>query len=113
MLKDNLIIYFNRGNNFTNKSKIEFTPLINLKDYIEPDINSPYVFNLVGSVIRTIEDNNEKFYSYSKDPDNAIWHIPKGGHDYYNKELKNYAPNIKNDENSQIIMLFYKAQKQN
>ena len=113
MLKDNLIIYFNRGNNFTNKSKIEFTPVINLKDYIEPDINSPYVFNLVGSVIRTIEDNNEKFYSYSKDPDNAIWHIPKGGHDYYNKELKNYAPNIKNDENSQIIMLFYKAQKQN
>ena len=59
MLKDNLIIYFNRGNNFTNKSKIEFTPVINLKDYIEPDINSPYVFNLVGSVIRTIEDNNE------------------------------------------------------
>ena len=112
MLKDNLIIYFNRGNNFTNKSKIEFTPEINLKDYIEPDIKSPYIFNLVGSVIRSIEDNNEKFFSYSKDPDNSIWHLPKGNHDYFNKDLKNYITNIENNENSQIIMLFYKAQKQ-
>ena len=112
MLKDNLIIYFNRGNNYTNKSKIEFTPEINLKDYIEPDIKSPYIFNLVGSVIRRIEDNNEKFFSYSKDPDNSIWHLPKGNHDYFNKDLKNYITNIENNENSQIIMLFYKAQKQ-
>ena len=112
MLKDNLIIYFNRGNNYTNKSKIEFTPEINLKDYIEPDIKSPYIFNLVGSVIRSIENNNEKFFSYSKDPDNSIWHLPKGNHDYFNKDLKNYITNIENNENSQIIMLFYKAQKQ-
>ena len=116
MLKENLIIYFNRGNNYINKSKIEFAPEINLKDYIEPDINSPYIFNLVGIITRNNEVNNEKFNYYSKDPYNTIWHLYNDEIELYqkgDKELKNYLPYIKNNENSQIIMLFYNAQKEN
>ena len=111
MLKDHLIIYFNRGINYTNNSKVEFTPEINLKDYIEPDINSPYNFSLVGIVIRSYEDKNEKFYSYSKDPENNVWHLPNDELDCLGEDLKNYSPLKKENENEQIIMLFYDVQK--
>jgi hypothetical protein len=107
MLKDHLIIYFNRGNNYKNCSEIDFNHDINLKEYIEPDINSPYNFKLVGGIIRICEDNNEKFTYYSMDPYNAIWHCPNG-FEFYSKE---YCPIKDAQKKGQIIMLFYTVKK--
>ena len=56
MLKDQLIICFIRGNNYKNKSKIIFEEKIDLTEFIEPDINSPHYFYLVGTVIRSFKD---------------------------------------------------------
>ena len=112
MLKNNLIICFIRGNHYKNQSKIIFDENINLKDYIEPDINSPHNFELVGTVIRSNKDNKEKFLSFSKDPENPyVWHLSNAGIEISNKEI-NYPPldDIKKEEETgQIIMLFYKS----
>ena len=111
MLSEHLIICFIRGTNYKNKSKIEFTENLDLKDYIEPGINSPHNFYLTGSIIRTLKDGNEKFVSYSRDPYNEyMWHCTNTFIDVANKENKFYTPftDIKNEENNgQIIMLFY------
>lgn len=113
MLKDQLIICFIRGNNYKNKSKIIFEEKIDLKEYIEPDINSPHKFYLVGTLIRSFKDKNEQFLSYSRDTFNEYtWHCPRGELDISSKENKNYFPlnDIKKDEEKgQIIMLFYKS----
>ena len=111
MLKDQLIICFIRGNNYKNKSKIIFDEKLNLKDYIEPDINSPQNFYLVGSIIKT---NNGQFVSYSRNAYNEYyWHCPNG-RQVTDVENKNYSPikDIqKEEENGQIIMLFYNNQE--
>ena len=111
MLNNHLIICFIRGNNYKNKSKIEFTENLDLKDFVEPDINSPHNFYLTGSVIRSIKQNDEKFISYSRDPYNEyMWHCTNTYIDVPNKENKFYTPftDIKKEEdNGQIIMLFY------
>ena len=113
MLKDQLIICFIRGNNYKNKSKIIFEEKIDLTEFIEPDINSPHYFYLVGTVIRSFKDKNEQFLSYSRDTFNEYtWHCPRGELDISSKENKNYFPlnDIKKDEEKgQIIMLFYKS----
>ena len=107
MLKDHLIICFIRGNHFQNKSKIKFSENIDLKDFIEPDINSPHKFYLVGTIIRNYEQEN--FVSYSRDYYNQYcWHCSKTL-DIPNKEI-GYSPikDIEEEEkNGQIIMLFY------
>ena len=111
MLKDQLIICFIRGNNYKNKSKIIFDEKLNLKDYIEPDINSPQNFYLVGSIIKS---NNGQFVSYSRNAYNEYyWHCPNG-RQVTDVENKNYSPikDIqKEEENGQIIMLFYNNQE--
>ena len=112
MLKDHLIIYFNRGYNYKNVSEIIFEEEINLKDYIEPDINSPHNFKLVASIIRTCQDNNEKFISYSRDPYNTVWHC-QSDMIIYSKDIINFCPIQEAQKNGQIIMLFYTVQKEN
>ena len=111
ILKDHLIIAFIRGTNYQNKSKIKFTEYINLKDYIEPDIESPQFFYLTGAIIRNMKNNKEKFVSYSRDPYNEYaWHLTNTFVDVPNKENKDYCPigDIKKEEEKgQIIMLFY------
>ena len=97
MVNNQLIICFIRGNNYQNRSKIIFGETMNIKDYIEPEYNFPKNFYLVGSVNRKIENNNEKFVSYTRDPDNENKWIPK--------DFKN----IQSNDNEQIIMLFYNS----
>ena len=97
MVNNQLIICFIRGNNYQNRAKIIFGESVNIKDYIEPEYNFPKNFYLVGSVNRKIENNNEKFVSYTRDPDNENKWIPK--------DFKN----IQSNDNEQIIMLFYNS----
>ena len=97
MVNNQLIICFLRGNNYQNRSKITFSEIMNIKDYIEPDYNFPKNFYLVGSVNRKIQNNTEEFVSYSRDPDNENKWIPKDFKD------------IQKNDNEQIIMLFYNS----
>ena len=109
--KDHLIIGFIRGANYKNKSKIEFSEFINLKDYIEPEIESPQNFYLTGAIIRNLNNNKEKFVSYSRDPYNEYaWHRTNTYVEIPNKENNDYCPFAdikKEEEHGQIIMLFY------
>ena len=93
-----LIIVFIRGNNYKNSSKIIFDEKINLKDYIEPENNTPKNFYLVGCVNRKIQNNDEEYIPYFKDPINEKWKS-KGFND------------IQRNKNEQIIMLFYNSKE--
>ena len=101
MINDYLIIYFNRGINYENSSPINFSENINVKDCIEPGINTAQNFYLVGSVNRKIENNNEEFVSYNRDPNDE------------NKWKSNNNYNILNQNQmarkEQILMLFYNS----
>ena len=92
-----LIIAFIRGKNYKNRSKIIFSENMNLKNYVEPTINTPTNFYLVGSVNRKIENEVEEYVSYYKDSNTKKW-LSKG---------LNY---IQKNDNEQIIMLFYNSE---
>ena len=96
-LNNHLIIVFIRGKNYQNRSKIIFQENINLKDYIEEDINYPKIFKLVGSINRKVLNNKEEYVPYFKDPNNLNNWRTKG------------FQQIQSDPNEQIIMLFYNS----
>lgn len=103
-----LVIYFNRGNNYTNTSDIIFEENLNLINYIEDKNGSPKDFYLVGSINRKIiNEKEEEFIYYTRDPNNKnIWYI-SNMKDYQNYEM---APINDIKKNGQIIMLFYNNQ---
>ena len=92
-ISNHLIIVFIRGINYKNRSKIIFNEKMNLKNYIEPDINSPKNFYLVGSVNRKIQNDVEEYIPYYRNPSNETWNY-KGFRD------------IQRNDNEQIIILF-------
>ena len=95
-ISNHLIIVFIRGINYKNRSKIIFNEKMNLKNYIEPDINSPKNFYLVGSVNRKIQNDVEEYIPYYRNPSNEKWNY-KGFRD------------IQRNDNEQIIILFYNS----
>ena len=103
-----LVIYFNRGSNYTNTSDIIFEENLNLINYIEDKNESPKDFYLVGSINRKIiNEKEEEFIYYTRDPNNkTIWHI-SNMNDFQNYET---APINDIKKNGQIIMLFYNNQ---
>ena len=105
LMNKQLIISFIRGNNYKNCTSINFEEKLNLEPYLDiKGGNAPTCFYLVGSIIRVVNQQEEKFEYYAKDPDN--------NNTWYTSEQKlnlNSAPinYIKNQ--GQIIMLFYNA----
>ena len=101
MINNILIICFNRGHNYEKLTPISFEEYINVKDFIEPGINTAKDFYLVGSINRKIENNNEEFVSYNRDPNDE------------NKWKSNNNYNILNQNQmarkEQILMLFYNS----
>ena len=102
MINNILIICFNRGHNYEKLTPINFEEYINVKDFIEPGINTAKDFYLVGSINRKIQNQNNdtEFVSYNRNPINDKW---KSNGDI-NTIKKNQA-----DKKEQIIMLFYKS----
>ena len=102
MINNILIICFNRGHNYEKLTPISFEEYINVKDFIEPGINTAKDFYLVGSINRKIQNqnNNIEFVSYNRNPINDKW---KSNGDI-NTIKKNQA-----DKKEQIVMLFYKS----
>ena len=97
MFNNQLIICFIRGNNFKNKSKIIFSEKIDLQQHKEQDINSPHNFYLVGCVNRIYRNNEEKFFSYSRDPD------PLFGNNFNINNIN------QNNVDEQLLILFYNS----
>ena len=103
MLNNYLIIYFYRGINYENYTPINFSENINTKNFIEQNINTAQDFYLVGSINRKIENNNEEFISYNRDPnDEKKW---KSDNDYKIINQNQMA------RKEQIIMLFYNSKE--
>ena len=98
MINGQLIISFNRGNNYENNSKINFDEFLNLEEFIEKK-DSPKNYYLVGCINRLV---NEKFIFFARDPSNMkVW---------YNDDRQytiNNAPINQMKNSGQIIMLFY------
>ena len=61
ILNRQLIICFIRGKNYQNNSQIFFSNEIDLKQYIEASDNSPHIFEIVGSINRYFNNNQEQF----------------------------------------------------
>ena len=99
MINNQLIIYFYRGRKYENCLPINFSENINVKNFIEPGINSAQDYYLVGSVNRKI--GSDEFISYNRDPNNV------------NKWKSNNDFNVLNQNQmngkEQIIMLFYNS----
>jgi hypothetical protein len=99
MINNQLIIYFYRGRKYENCLPINFSENINVKNFIEPGINSAQDYYLVGSVNRKI--GSDEFISYNRDPNNVNkW---KSNNDF--NALNQNQMNGK----EQIIMLFYNS----
>jgi hypothetical protein len=102
MINNQLIIYFYRGRKYENCLPINFSENINVKNFIEPGINSAQDYYLVGSVNRKI--GSDEFISYNRDPnDENKW---KSNNNF------NVLQQNQMNGNEQIIMLFYNS-KQN
>ena len=99
MINNQLIIYFYRGRKYENCLPINFSENINVKNFIEPGINSAQDYYLVGSVNRKI--GSDEFISYNRDPNNV------------NKWKSNNDFNVLNQNQmngkEQIIMLFFNS----
>ena len=110
MLRSNLIIFFNRGSNYKNKSKIIFDEKINLEYIIEEGIISHKNFSLVGCINRVSEmGKDERYSSYYKDPENInYWHCDEYL-DYSNVSIPIISEINKTQNKEQIIMLFYNS----
>ena len=100
LLKNQLIIVFIRGKNYKNRSKIIFNERINLQKYVEPNINCPHNFYLVGSINRKVHNIGEEYVAYYKDPNDENRWASKG------------FDQIQKNDNEQIIMLFYNSKDQ-
>ena len=101
MINNQLIIYFYRGRKYENRLPINFSENINVKNFIEPNINSAQDFYLVGSVNRKIE--SDEFISYNRDPnDENKW---KSNNNF------NVLQQNQMNGNEQIIMLFYNSKR--
>ena len=96
-ISNHLIIVFFRGKNYSNNSKIIFDEKINLKEFIEPNTNTPSNFYLVGSVNRKIQNDVEEYVPYFKEQNNENNWRTKG------------FDEIQKNNNEQIIMLFYNS----
>lgn len=110
MLRSNLIIIFNRGSNYKNKSKIFFDEKINLEPFIEEGIDSHKNFFLVGCINRVGEmGKDERYSSYYRDPENTnYWHCDEYL-DYSNVSIPIISEINKTQKKEQIIMLFYNS----
>ena len=102
MMNHQLVISFIRGNDFKNKSNIKFDEKMNLEDFIDAKKDSPKNYYLVGCIKRIIDNGNERFVYFARDPDNFnVWIID----DKVNN--CNQAPIDMMRMDGQIIMLFY------
>ena len=110
MLRSNLIIIFNRGSNYKNKSKIIFDEKMNLEPFIEEGIDSHKNFFLVGCINRVGEmGKDERYSSYYRDPENTnYWHCDEYL-DYSNVSIPIISEINKTQKKEQIIMLFYNS----
>ena len=103
-----LIIYFNRGNNYQNNSQIIFNENLNLIKYIEDKNNSPNEYYLMGSINRIINQGKEEFFYYAREPNNKNFWIKSNEKESSNL---NVSPINQIQSNGQIILLFYKNNK--
>ena len=102
MMNHQLVISFIRGNDFKNKSNIKFDEKMNLEDFIDAKKDSPKNYYLVGCIKRIIDNGNERFVYFARDPDNFnVWIID----DKVNN--CNQAPIDMMRMDGQIIMLLY------
>jgi len=108
VMSKQLIISFLRGNNYENKTRVDFPENLDLSQLVdEKDISQ---FYLVGCINRVINQGKEEFIYWAKDPDNQnLWH--KSNINIMNQSSyldEHTRLNIKEImETGQIIILFY------
>ena len=103
-MPDQLIIYFDRGYNYKNKSNILFEEKLNVENYIEDNKDSPKDYYLTGSINRLIDKGKEKFIYCIREPNNKNnWNV-NDSKIYLNCDN---APINKIQSNGEIILLFY------
>ena len=101
-MPNQLIIYFYRGNNYKNKSHIQFEENLDVANYIE-NKESPKYYYLTGSINRLIDKGKEKFIYNIREPKNKNSNI-NDSREYLNYDI---SQNNKIQSNGEIILLFY------
>ena len=108
VMSKQLIISFLRGNNYENKTRVDFPENLDLSQLVdEKDIS---LFYLVGCINRIVNQEKEEFIYWAKDPDNNLWHKSKINNMNQSSYLDEHTQmlNIKEImETGQIIILFY------
>ena len=101
-MPNQLIIYFYRGNNYKNKSHIQFEENLDVANYIENKESLKYYY-LTGSINRLIDKGKEKFIYNIREPKNKNSNI-NDSREYLNYDI---SQNNKIQSNGEIILLFY------
>ena len=102
-MPQHFVFCFYRGINYTNYTRINFNPIIDLVENKGKEANEMIhvKFELIGAVNRIInQKNEEEFVYYCRNLNNpSIWHYTYGS--------SQYVPLQYIQQNGQVIMLFY------
>ena len=99
-MPQHLVIYFNRGLNYSNDKKINFKIILNIIENQGFNEKKKVQFKLIGAINRVVNNGEEEFICFYKDLDNPkIW--------YSKNEIHQGCPLDKIQKTGQIIMLFY------
>ena len=107
VMSKQLIISFLRGNNYENRTRVDFPEKLDLSQLVdEKDISQ---FYLVGCIIRILNQDKEEFIYWAKDPDNNLWHKSNINFMNHSSYLDEHTElNIQEImQTGQIIILFY------
>ena len=99
-----LVLSFDRGNNYDNKIKIKYPEKLDLSQIPKDEKYSAKVFNLVGIIKRCDVGTKEHYISLTLNNDKKCWYV-------YDNENMEKIENQSDHKTGDIIMLFYVAQK--
>ena len=105
MLPLQLVLGFDRGNEFENKIKINYPEKLDLSGVPkQDDKNSPKMFNLIGVIKRCDIGAKEHYISLILNSDDKYWYL-------FDNEKKEKLSQLSDHKDGDILMLFYVAPK--
>ena len=101
-----LVLAFDRGNDYENKTKINYPEKLDLSDISKDKKYSPKIFDLVGVIKRCDIGTKEHYISLILNSEEKSWYL-------YDNENRKKISSQSEYKDGDVIMLFYVAPKKN